>query len=442
MSRINWGHTPALFLIALGYYLYLMGRMKRRAWLGLAGGLATGISAYGYPGFYGATIVFVGLVVISEIAWMRWPIRRYLVLWTFAALLCYVPIVYEGRTNPEFDNRFNEKDPAGYGLVSWQRAESMIKSYPKYYTYDYLFAKGEIDLPGGAELRHSVRGAGLFSRLALPFLVIGVLAFIFVRGDERKRGVTPFFLLVLAFPLPDLVTTTVATRPYTFAVFTGILWFPFVLAYGLDTLFRFLHARPRWTSEPAAVDGENGLPRAATSAQERSPALAPVSGGAGDDVKETRGGLPDGREGWRAAGNYFLAPRVIGVVTVAFGLLFFAGTYQAYNVISAGYWGWQSGPEEMIAYYLDHEAEYDAFYMDGAFNQPGVFLDFYIQDADLRAKASIGGLDQLDPTRRQLFGVSRDFFQTIPNPEDFRVLSTIRYPDGSDAFYMVERAPV
>nr|MDQ3044719.1 hypothetical protein [Chloroflexota bacterium] len=100
MSRINFGHAPSLFLIALGYYLYLLGRLKGRGWLSIAGGFATGISAYGYTGFYIATIVFIGLVVISEIAWMRWPIRRHLLIWTFAALLCYVPIVMEARNNP------------------------------------------------------------------------------------------------------------------------------------------------------------------------------------------------------------------------------------------------------------------------------------------------------------------------------------------------------
>lgn len=406
LSRINFGHTPALFLIALGYYLFLQGRTDRRLWLAAIGGVAIGLSAYGYPGFYVATVVFIGALAASELAFARFRLRRapHILILTGAALLCLAPIFHAARTNPDFANRFDAKDTAGYGLVSAERAGSMIQNYAKYYGADFLFETGETGLPGVFISRHSVVGAGLLGWMSLPLLLAGLLGFLLVRDRkrERKRAFAPFILLAFLFPVPDLLTTTSSDAPYTFAVFTGVLLVPFVVAYGLDLLVT--GGDPR---------GTTGLARLGGSGRTRATRFM------------------------AAIRTRIVSVRTITTLVLVGAIFFLFGTYGGYPIVSSDYWGWQAGPREMIGYYLDHRDRYDAFYMEGAFNEPAIFLDFYIEDPRTRQGAFIGGREHLDPTRNQLFGVSRETFENEWNPGAWVIVQVVQYPNDEIAFYLV-----
>ncbi len=407
LSRVNFGHTPSLFLIASGYGLYLLGKARRGIVLSALGGAAIGLSAYGYPGFYLATALFVAALAVSELVAVRFRLRqtKNLAALVVAAVICFVPIAHQAWTSPDFAKRFDDKDTAGYGLVSLDRAESMIQNVPKYYGYDFLFTLGETGLPGSFILRHSVSGAGLLSRIAIPFLLLGILTFLLVRGGPAKRAFAPFFVLIFLYPLPDLITTRTGSAPYAFSVFTAALLVPFVIAYGLEVL-----AMHRAAREHAERDAPPGL--------DRSDPL-------------------------RSLWSRLISVRVITLAVVIAGFFFVFATYAAYPLTSSGYWGWQGGPRDMIGYYLDRDEDYDAFFMEGAFNQGPVFLDFYIDDPAIRDKAHIGGVEEIDPSQRQLFGFRRETWEDPANEgplSAFTILETVTYPDGTDAFYLVERA--
>lgn len=409
LSRVNFGHTPSLFLIALGYYLYLQGRTGRRPWLSAIGGAAMGLSAYGYPGFYVATTVFIGILAASELAFVRLRLRhaRHVLVVTGAALLCLAPIFHAAWTNPDFANRFEAKDTAGYGLVSAERAGSMVQNYAKYYGADFLFETGETGLPGAFIMRHSVVGAGLLSWMSLPLLLAGLLGFLLVRDTdrERKRAFAPFVLLAFLFPLPDLLTTRSSDAPYTFAVFTGVLLIPFVVAYGLDLLVS--QGEPQGSTAPARLR-DSGRMRV-------SSLLAAI---------RTR----------------IASVRTITTLVLIGAIFFLFGTYARYPLVSSDYWGWQAGPREMIGYYLDHLDQYDTFYMEGMFNESAIFLDFYIEDPRIRQDAFIGGQDHLDTSQRQLFGVSRQTFENEWNPGAWVIVHVVTYPNREIAFYLVRPA--
>lgn len=415
MSRINFGHTPSLFLIALGYYLYLQGRERRRIWLVVTGGVAIGASAYGYPGFYIATPVFLGIVIVTELIFLRFRPRQAGTLLAFAgaAILCIAPIIYRGLTDPVFSQRLDDKDQAGYGLISIGRAEAMIQNYPKYYSFQFLFESGDWGLPGSFIQRHSVEGAGLLSWAVLPLLLLGLLGFVTLgRGGgvgPRRRAFAPFMALAFLVPLPDLITTTASQPPYTFAMFTGALLVPFVAAYGLAMLER------RRDSEKARSAGVNEASRAGS-----------------DGHADPLWGI------WREVTSV----RFITGVVVVSAFFFAFSSYARYPLVSSGYWGWQAGPREMIGYYVDHQAEYDTFSMEGTFNEPEIFLDFYIDDPDARTKASIGSVESLDLARRQLFGISRATFESSLTPGEWTILETVSYPNDEVAFYLIERKSV
>lgn len=410
ISRVNFGHAPSLFLIALGYFLYLRSRDAGRMVLAIGGGIALGISAYGYPGFYIATPVFLGVVVVSELLFLRrrWGDATALVAWAGAALLCIAPIVYRGLTDPEFSKRFEDKDQAAYGLISSARAESMIQNYPKYYSFDFLFRSGDWGLPGSFIQRHSVEGSGLLSWPSLPLLALGLLAFVLLGRGARMRAYAPFVALVFLVPMPDLMTTSVSQPPYTFAMFTGALVIPFVAAIGLATLDR---------ARDAAGERNSGDHPAPLSEPPRADPL-------------------------RSIWIQMISVRFITAMIVVSAFFFVFSTYARYPLVSSGFWGWQSGPREMIGYYLDHRAAYDAFVMQGTFNEPAIFLDFYIEDRSARASASIGDTRDLDPARRQLFGVSGETFETDLSAADWTIVETIPYPNDEIAFYLIERKGV
>lgn len=408
MSRVNFGHAPSVFLIALGYALYLRGRDAQRIRAVIGGGVAIGMSAYGYPGFYIATPVFLGVVIVSELAFVRFRLRRARKLFALVGvvLICLLPILSRGLTDPAFSKRFDDKDGAGYGLISAERAEAMIQNYPKYYSFEFLFERGDWGLPGSFIQRHSVEGAGLLSWTILPLLLLGLLAFVTLKAGNHKRAYAPFVALAFLIPLPDLITTSLAHPPYTFAMFTGVLVIPYVAAYGLATLEDYRH------STIGTFDGSDE-----PLSPERSEQPNPL---------------------W-SIWIEVTSVRFITAMIVVSACFFVFSTYARYPLVSSGYWGWQAGPRDMIGYYLDHQEDYDAFVMEGTFNEPDVFLDFYISDGNARDHASIGNTDALDTTQRQLFGMSRETFEKDLNAEDWSILDTVYYPTNEVAFYLIER---
>ncbi len=92
----------------------------------------------------------------------------------------------------------------------------------------------------------------------------------------------------------------------------------------------------------------------------------------------------------------------------------------------------------MIKYFVEHKNEYDEFLMDGMFNQPQVFLDFYIKDSAIRTKATIGGIEQYDPKKRQLFGLRKEEYLKKKDQINLQIQSIVYYPNGDKAFYLVK----
>jgi hypothetical protein len=107
--------------------------------------------------------------------------------------------------------------------------------------------------------------------------------------------------------------------------------------------------------------------------------------------------------------------------------------YVHYPRTTAGYWGWQEGPADILAYFKRVEPRYDDLFMTGSFNSPEIFIQFYAPTGCQRC--TIGGLDRYNPARRQLFAL---------RPEEMRpgfqylVRRTLYYGDGTVAFRIVE----
>jgi hypothetical protein len=423
IGRINFGHSPSLFFLLLGFFLYVLSIEKKKMVLAMLGGSAFGVSAYGYPGFYLASFLFVCVLVLTEVVMSKFDRQdcKYALVVTIVAGMCFLPITYQALYNPEFFRRFDAKDQANSAFSLTKRLGNIIQNYPKYYDYAYLFSKGEVnhlDLAQGNHYeytfeeggvasstipitRHSVIGSGILLKITLPIFLIGLVVFITQKRNDDKRRFAPFFVLFVLYPLPDVITTQNAAPPYTFSIVTDILFLPFIVAYVIKTIEQCRYQRLCTAINKFKI--VRLIQRKISS----------------DDAK--------------AAIIYAFV-----VVVLLSGLRFYFITYQRYPLVSSDYWGWQYGSKEMITFFLDNQAQYDQFYMDNWFTAPEVFLDFYIRDPSLRNRAFIGGVDNVDRRKRQLFGIRAVAFAKIPNKADYMIQRVIRYPNGQAAYYLVE----
>jgi hypothetical protein len=138
----------------------------------------------------------------------------------------------------------------------------------------------------------------------------------------------------------------------------------------------------------------------------------------------------------KPVGSVAIAMAVVLLVVVAgFSFAQYSDRYfNDYPALSAGYWGWQDGPEEILTRFKERQDDYDELWMDGAFNAPAIFIPFYLGDSC--PKCHIGGFDRFNIERRQLFAF-RSENQDLAR-WNYQVTDTLYYPDGKPSFYIVE----
>lgn len=392
IGRINFGHAPSLFCVCTGMYALARARDGASIRWALVCGTAFGLSVYGNAAYYLATPVIVASFAIGEMVVSKRSWRRYrpLAVATIVMALIWIPIVVKAVTDERFLDRYLDKEGMQAPLLSVDRALTMIDNYPKYFSGKYLFTDGEAGLPGGSISRHSVPGAGILPWLALPLIVLGVVAIFRHRTESGRPFAVAGLTMLVLYPLPDLVTTTRLNPPYTFAVFPTMIFVPLLAGYGLD-----------WAS-----------------------------------------GWGQGR--WRS----FLSSRVLPaglVVVILFGAMrFYTGPYERYPEVSAGYYGWQQGAHEAVDVFQERAHEYDRYLLDPDYSEAFVFLDFYlVDDPELRAKSAVGSTELVDLRETRLFAIRAERFDRLMGSGELlrryvHVIDIIPYPDGSTALYLVE----
>jgi 4-amino-4-deoxy-L-arabinose transferase-like glycosyltransferase len=420
LARINFAHGPSFLALAIAYWLYVEARLRRSLGYAVVAGTALGLSAYGYSGFLITAPLLLLSTLVVELAWNRRRWREYAVAAVVTAMcaLWFVPVLRRMMTDETFFERMRMKGLATAGMPLGEHLWLMIRNYPKYFSYDFLFARGESGMPGGFISRHSVLGAGELSRAAIPLLALGCVGFVLCFRHPLARFFAPFLLFAALYPIPDLITTSDGRPPYVFAVAGGAIAIPFLAGIGMHGLAALFRASPAG-----------------------QPAVSAAHAGAA-------GGSPP-RDVSTPASRLWLL-RIVAItflfVVVGSGWRFWSGPYQRYPLVSADYWGWQYGPGPMISYFLAHHDDYDQFVMDGDFNEAWVFLDLYIRDPVIRRKAMIGDLSLLDPSKRQLFGVRAERWQSLAQATPLlenvlRVRAVVRYPNGQDAMYVLDVDP-
>ncbi|GIW04580.1 MAG: hypothetical protein KatS3mg059_1200 [Thermomicrobiales bacterium] len=423
LARINFAHGPSLLALATAYWLYVEARLRRRLRWAVAGGTALGLSAYGYSGFLIVSPLLLASLVLAETAWNRRRWRDYAVVAVLGSVfvLWLVPVLQRMVTDESFFERMRLKGMATAGMPLDDHVFLMLRNYPKYFSGDFLFTKGESGMPGSFISRHSVLGAGELSRAAIPLLALGCVGMLVCMRHPYARFFAPFFIFAALYPIPDLITTSDGRPPYVFAVAGGAIAIPFIAGMGMHGLAAMLKVH----AGDFQATSSTGAKRFATLG------IQPVTA-----REERRGRI------W----TFRLITVALLAAVVISGWRFWTGPYHRYPLVSADYWGWQYGPRPMIQYFLAHQHDYDQFVMDGDFNEAWVFLDVYIRDPETRSKAMIGDISALDISKRQLFGIRAERWQSlvsaVPVLENvMRIRSVVHYPNGQDAMYLLDVDP-
>jgi hypothetical protein len=143
--------------------------------------------------------------------------------------------------------------------------------------------------------------------------------------------------------------------------------------------------------------------------------------------------------------KHFYQRLYLAIIILCFlvNALFFARFYfLTYPQQSAGFYGWQYGPKEIMTYFLSQKNNYDDLYMSGEFNGAYIYTLFYDPTNSCSGKCKISDFMReptiYDPKRKQLFSLSPDYVTKSPLGKYFHEKKTIYYPNGAVAFKIGE----
>lgn len=381
IARINFGHLPAYFFMLAGFYLFHVAKRKHQRRFVVLSGLCFGVSLYGYLGFAPAVITILFALAIEELVQNSFHVRRYaqLTLLFLVVGIAYIPLVFTMKTQPDYLKRLVDKN-AGKPIILSEKVRTMVQNYPKYFSVDYLFRKGEVDLPGAFITRHSVKGNGILFPITAVFAIGAALYLASSHRADKRAGLVSALALVVLYPFPDLLSTRQGIPPYSFALFPSLFPLPILAGYGMAFILRL----------------------------------------AREDTHRRR----------------FVIVSLYGFLI--FNIWNFLNSYRQYPLASSDYWGWQYGPKEIIAYFQREKHQYDELYMTGYFNQPQVFLSFY-DPKKICTNCFIGGVDQLNPSRRQLFAFRVSEMDDVIKRTlglKFHVERVVRLPNETPEYYI------
>lgn len=268
---------------------------------------------------------------------------------------------------------------SGDGFSRWNAVKgdnnlsTISRKYLSYFSYDYLFSKGDIDYPGQFITRHSIHGLGQLFLFQLPLFLIGMFA-LFKNKYSWTTRLTLLFWLIL-YPIPDVFTNQ--NSPYATRSIIGVVPFQIVSALGVFFITNLFNKSRKLLM-------------------------------------------------------------IVFTLVVSSNFFIFLNLFQKYPLYSSDYWGWQSGPKQIMAYFLEHQSSYQQLCLEGQFNAPQIFLKFYDPENRCLDKCQICDHQSFDPSQKQLFAISHETYVKLGQQLNFSVSQVVRYPNDQPAFFIGE----
>jgi len=364
-SRVSLeGLTPYLSFTMLGVFYWLLYLKKTKLKDGVKASIFLVLATYSYfPArifipLFGLTILVFSLKTILKQ-------KKHLIILALLTAILMAPLIFHIILGP--------------GLSRWEMVKgeynfkNLYSKYFTYFSYDYLFAKGDIDFKNQFITRHSIRGLGQLYLFQLPLLFFGLIK-IFRSIKKSKFSAIILFWLIL-YPIPDLFTAQ--TNPYATRSIIGVI--PFQIISSLGLLFIINYFKQHYSKK------------------------------------------------------YFLL-FIITIIIISFKNYFLLS--KKYPLYSSDFWGWQYGPRQTINYFIKNQPFNDLMCLEGKFNSPEIFIRFYDPENQCLNKCRICDFKSKDINKNQLFSISHESFENMKEKTNFLIQETINYPNGDPAFYI------
>ncbi|MDO8551528.1 MAG: glycosyltransferase family 39 protein [bacterium] len=370
LSRVALeGLSPFIFFAVLSLYLFLVG-LNNKKYMFLSF-FFWGITTYTYfPARLFVPLFLAGTIFTFKIYQKPKILKTSLLIFFIITL----PLVLHLLTGDGL-SRWNQVSVFSSNLAPGIVLANIIKLYLNHFTPDFLFQLGDADSPGQGIKRHSVMGLGELYWFQLPLLLISVY-YLFKKRNLPEIKI--LFLWLIIYPLGSVFTD--ASGPQATRSFIGVIPFQIMSALGLWQLFLWLKRIP--TKDYQVL------------------------------IKQVF---------------------VVCFLLVSFlSLKNFLYWHNRYISQAADYWGWQSGPRDIVHYFLNKESNYDELIMSGQLNAPEIFLKFYAPGNC--EKCRIGDISLYNPSKKQLFALPpSDLLNS-----NYKIMKTFYYPDGKISFKIVE----
>lgn len=252
--------------------------------------------------------------------------------------------------------------------------QHIISNYFGHFSVDFLFLKGDIDMPGQFVTRHSIRGLGELYLFQLPLVAFGLFSLL----KRRNKSFLILLLWLLLYPVGSMFTTD--NSPQGTRSIIGVIPFQILSAIGIIYL---LHIASK--------------------------------------IKKP----------------FYAASISVSLIIVIVSLFSYVSLYfTSYVNYSSDFWGWQYGARDIVHYFAFHETKYDNLIMAPEFNAPEIFFKFYAPNTC--KKCVVGLPDTYyHPELKQLFVVTPTYLEVHPAYK-FSTRKIIYYPNGLIAFRIGE----
>lgn len=360
------------FLLLLGVYLFVKGIYGEKKFLFMSF-FVLALDLYTYFPAYLIAPLTICILLITYAKHLR-QMKKQIALGICIFLITTAPLIAF---------LFN-----GKALARWNNGVSILTSYhtPRetvgkfLYTYtssfsiDYLFKLGDIDYPGQAVQRYSVKGMGMLYWFEFPLILAALVSIVLRRNKSSLLLVG----LLLIYPLGSALTNNL--NPFATRSILGSGIWPMISALGLVTILKFLEKYKKL---------------------------------------------------------FIISIIIFIIASLSFFLSYLYKYYYEYPLYSSGFWGWQYGPRDIMKYFLVNKNKYDEMYMVGAFNGSEIFLKFYDPQNSCMSKCAIGDIDRFSPQKRQLFTIEPNRIYNLRGLS-LDIKKTIFYPNKQPAFYIAE----
>lgn len=365
------GFMPYLILVCFGTYFFL--RSRQRISLLYLSVICFSLSLYSYfPARLFVPLFLLGIGIFYIGFFLQH--KRKLFFGFLLGTVILLPLIFS--------------TVSGSGLSRWKQIsiftnppqETSITShiftnYLSHYSGDFLFIKGDSDMPGQPVLRHSVKGFGELYLFQFPFLFVG-LYYLYA----KKQYTQLFILLLWVFLYPVGSMFTMEKSANATRSIIGVVPFQIISAVGIAGSLSMIS---RFFKKTAAVI------------------------------------------------------TALLFIVILFSFYLYAKAYFIqYNLYASGYWGWQYGMAEIVRYFEKHEEDYDELILIPEFNGGQTLLRFYAPHSCRNCFIGYPH-ERYSESKKQLFALTPEYLTKHPE-YPFKSSYFVLYPNNTVAFMIGE----